>query len=239
MSSVKGTRPITATNTPFNAISYMIETKVKGLVNTAIPVRVETVELGGVGDVGYVSATPLITQTDGNGNALEPQVIPRLPYCRIQGGKAALIIDPIPGDIGIALFAQQDISSLKQGIATAVTPGSFRSFDMSDGIYIGGILNTTPEIYLELTQDGNANLTAPTRVTIESPEVIINAPSIVLNGNVSMTGTGTGDTATISGDISLQGSMDATGQISSTGIGLNNHVHGGVQSGSETTSGPR
>lgn len=219
--AVKGTRPITATNTPFNALSYMIETQVKGLINTALPVRVDSVDGNGVGPVGYVSATPLITQKDGDGNSLAPQQIPRLPYTRIQGGTAALIIDPQPGDIGIAIFAQQDISGLTNSASTPVTPGSFRSFDVSDGIYIGGILNSEPQIYIELKNDNTAKIYASSSITLESENVTVNA---------SMT--------TINGDMTINGQLTTTGDQIGEGISLKNHKHGDVQSGTNQTSPP-
>lgn len=219
--AVKGTRPITATNTPFNALSYMIETQIKGLINTALPVRVDSVDGKGIGPVGYVSVTPLITQTDGYGNAIEPQKIPRLPYTRIQGGKAALIVDPQPGDIGIAIFAQQDISSLTPGTSKPITAGSFRSFDVSDGMYIGGILNETPEVYIELIEEGTINIVAPSSITVKSPNITVES-----------------STLTIKGDVTIEGSLTSTGEQTGAGINLSTHVHGGVETGDGKTVGP-
>lgn len=218
---VKGTRPITATNTPFNALSFMIETQVKGLINTALPVRVDSVDGGEIGAVGYVSVTPLITQKDGDGNSIQPQQIPRIPYARVQGGSAALIVDPQPGDIGIAIFAQQDISSLTTGVSTPVTPGSFRSFDVSDGMYIGGILNKEPQVYLELKNDGTAKIYAPTSITIESESVTVNATLTTVNG-----------------DMQINGQLMTTGDQIGEGISLKDHRHGDVQSGADQTSPP-
>lgn len=219
--AVKGTRPITATNTPFNALSYMIETQVKGLINTALPVRIDSVDGNGVGPTGYVSVTPLITQKDGDGNSIEPQQIPRLPYTRVQGGKAALIIDPQPGDIGIAIFAQQDISSLTTGTTTPVTPGSFRSFDVSDGMYIGGILNSEPQVYIELKNDNTAKIYASSSITLESDNVTLNA---------TMT--------TVNGDMTINGQLMTTGDQIGEGISLKNHKHTGVQTGGDETGPP-
>lgn len=45
----------------------MIETQVKRLINTTLPVRVNIVDGEEVGFVGDVSVTLLITQTDGYG----------------------------------------------------------------------------------------------------------------------------------------------------------------------------
>ena len=53
------------------------------------------------------------------------------------------LIDPTQGDIGLAIFADRDISSVRANRAQA-NPGSYRRFDMADGVYIGGILNGMP-----------------------------------------------------------------------------------------------
>ena len=70
--------------------------------------------------------------------------IPHLPYFRYQHGTAAIICDPKVGDLGLAVFAQQDCSRLT-GDTTPQAPGTFRCFDMSDGFYVGGFWGAGPE----------------------------------------------------------------------------------------------
>lgn len=224
--TVQGTRPITATNSPFNALTYMMETAMKGLINTAIPVRVDSVSGGGIGPVGYVSATPLVSQVDGKGNALAPQSLPQLPYMRYQGGKVAIICDPMPGDVGIAVFAQQDISTVGSGATQPTQPGSFRAFDMADGMYIGGILNKEPEVWLELTQEGIITIHAPQKIVLDTPLVE------VLGRLVQLGGLGEGS--------EMRGGLTNTGgTVSSNGIVLDTHTHTGVQTGGGSTGEPQ
>lgn len=166
--AVQGVRSDFDGNSPYNALSFMIDNAIKGGVNTALPVKVISVS------DGYVSALSMVCQTDAQGNTVAPAVIPQLPYHRYQGGRAAVIIDPAPGDLGLAVFAQKDVSNVKQGTTEPQQPGSFRNFDMSDGYYFGGVLNGKPEVLLELKQDGAAILTARAGVTI--------------NGNVTVNG---------------------------------------------------
>lgn len=129
---------ISAYGSDFNGMDFLIQNAIKRMVSTAIPVRVDAVERNGDGAAaGYVDATPLVCQTAADGSALDPVSIPRLPYFRYQHGTAAVICDPKVGDVGLAIFAQQDVSRLDGG-NEPVPPGSFRSFDMSDGFYIGG-----------------------------------------------------------------------------------------------------
>lgn len=85
-------------------------------IATAQPVKVVAVDTQGAqGPTGYVDVLPLVTYVDGKGQAVQPVTLYHLPYSRIQGGKAALIIDPVPDDIGVAVFANLIAVMLQQG----------------------------------------------------------------------------------------------------------------------------
>ena len=100
----------------YNVLDFVIRSIVCGLVNTAIPVRVDKVERPAEGGgAGYLSATPLIKMRSAKGDALDVVSIPKLRWFRLQHGTAAIIVDPKPGDIGLAVFAQQDVSALNGG----------------------------------------------------------------------------------------------------------------------------
>lgn len=169
--AVQGIANIYADKTPYNQIAFLIRAMM-GELNVAIPVRVKKV-MPGSGSVGYVQAIPLVNDMDAQGNAVDVAVIPSLPYFRLQGGKVAVITDPVEGDIGYAIFAQKDTSNVTAGTKEPVQAGSFRKFSMSDGWYVGGFLNADPETFLELKQDGTAVLTALNGVTING-DVVIN-----------------------------------------------------------------
>jgi hypothetical protein len=115
----------------YNALSFMMEQMIKGMVNTAIPVRVDSCTKPGVGGAaGYVSATPLVQQRGADGKSLQPVSLPQLPFFRLQCGTAAVVLDPQPGDVGLAVFSQQDASNIEAGKTDPVQAGSFRCFDM-------------------------------------------------------------------------------------------------------------
>ena len=167
----------TAGNSEFNALSFMIRSAIRGQVSTAIPVIVKAVDAdGSEGTAGYVDVLPLVCQTDPDNNTLEPVTLYHLPYSRIQGGVAAVVIDPVVGDIGLAVFAQQDSSNVTSGASAPVQPGSFRCFDMSDGFYIGGFLNQAPTCYMELMQDNTITINATSGITVNG--------TITVNGDV-------------------------------------------------------
>ncbi len=120
----------------FNALNFLIRNTILNTVNVAIPVRVDSVERNADGmGAGYLSATPLIQQRDASGNALPNVSIPKLRYFRYQHGTASIICDPKVGDVGLAVFAHQDVSGLDGGNEPK-PPLSFRVFDVSDGFYL-------------------------------------------------------------------------------------------------------
>ena len=152
-------------------------------IHTSTPCEVMGVtNVGTVSPVGLVDIKPLVNQVDGDGNATPHGIIYGVPYFRLQGGSNAIIIDPQVGDIGTAIFAERDISSViaNKGVSN---PGSARMFDMSDGIYIGGGLNGTPTQYIQFTTTG---------ITITTPGVLtVNATLAQFNCPVTATGEGT------------------------------------------------
>ena len=195
----------------FNALSFMMEQMIKGLVNTAIPVRVDSCTKPGVGGAaGYVSATPLVQQRGADGNALMPVSLPQLPYYRVQAGTAAVVLDPQPGDIGLAVFSQQDASNVKEGTSEPVQAGSFRCFDMSDGFFVSCHYGQTPTTYVHLDPEkGEVTVKAPTKITLD-------APTIELKGSLQMgnaAGSGTGDTMKITGNLDVTGSVKTDGNV--------------------------
>ena len=193
----------------YNALSFMVEQAIKGLVNTAIPVRVDSCTKPGVGGAaGYVSATPLVQQRGADGKSLMPVSLPQLPFFRLQCGTAAVVLDPQPGDVGLAIFSQQDASNIEAGKTDPVQAASFRCFDMSDGFYVGGFYGQTPTTYVHLDPEkGEATIKAPTKITID-------APQIELKGAVTMGGAGSSDTITLDGSIVTNGNISTTGNVS-------------------------
>lgn len=115
---------------------------------------------------GRVDVQPLVAQMDGAGNAIPHGTIHDLPVWRYQAGDSAIILDPVAGDIGLAVFAHSDISSVKE-TKDAAPPGSKRRFDWSDGVYLGGVLNSEPTSFVRFDSTGNVTIKAP-KVTIDA-----------------------------------------------------------------------
>lgn len=206
-SGYTGTRDLYAGGSDFNGVSFVVK-QILNRAATATLVRVVAVtNTGGVAPVGYVDVQPLVNQVDGAGNATPHGIVHHLPYVRLQGGANAVIIDPVVGDEGVAVFCDHDISIVK-ATGKQANPGSRRRFDMADGVYFGGCLNGVPNQYVAFEAGGIA-LVSPTAVLIQ-------APSIGLNGDVA-----------------------ATGTFTSNGVNISStHAHDGVQTGSGNTGVP-
>ena len=239
----------------YNAQEFFVRSIVKRMVSTAIPVRVDAVQRAGEsGGALYVDVTPLVCQTSADGKALDPVTIPHLPYFRLQHGTAAVIVDPKPGDVGLAVFAQQDSSRLNGG-NEPVSPGSFRCFDMSDGFYIGGFWGQTPTTFVHIEDSGDITITAPKTVTVNTSAATVNTDTATVNASGSITFNS--PTSTFTGDVKIAKTLSVTQQISGSGgltvsggsgavvtgdviadgISLKTHTHTEQGDGAET-SGP-
>lgn len=181
---VKGFQKPNTAGSPYNTLQFIIEQAIRRNVNTCIVCKV--VKTSGA----YVDVLPLVTQIDGFGNAVEPTTLFHLPYMRYHAGVAAVILDPVPGDIGLAVFAQKDCSNVKTGTTAPQPPASFRENSMANGFYIGGFLNKDPSTFIELKQSGEIIITAPAGLTI--------------NGDISVNGSQNLSGDCVAGGISLK-----------------------------------
>jgi Phage protein Gp138 N-terminal domain len=234
-----------------NAETFMIWS-VLARITTAKVVQVMAVtNSGGVSPVGFVDIQPMVNQIDGTGNSVAHGVIYHCPYFRLQGGTDAIILDPKVGDIGVAIFADSDISSVVATKAQA-NPGSRRRFDMADALYIGGYLNGTPVQYVEFSASG-IKIVSPTAIELDAPDIKLVAPTVeinastsatvttprftvngdtILNGQISQGAGGTGSNA------SLIGPLTVTNDVTASGTSVHTHTHKGVTPGSGSTGGP-
>lgn len=211
----------------FNVLDFLVR-QILGRAATVTLVQVTAVTPGGTGAPGTVSIHPMVAQIDGAGAATPHGIINNVPYFRLQAGSAAVVIDPLVGDIGIAVFASSDISQVKNTKKTGV-PGSRRRFDWADAIYIGSVLGTNVISYVQFKDDGSILVKSLAKVVVDAPEidltastkVVVQSPNIQLKGDTTVTGT-------------LTASVDVVGN----GTSLHTHQHGGVTTGTGHTGGP-
>lgn len=203
----------------------------KAFINLVLVVDVSS-------DGKFVDIRQIVHGFSGNGEKIEKGVIFGVPVFRLQRGDSAVKMRPVIGDIGIAACCDRDITTVKNTSKPGL-PGSNRTHSAADAIYFGGVLNQEPTQYIDFA-DGEITIHSPNKVVVSAPNVEINAdasasinsPSIVLNGVVSQ---GEGS---YGGNATFGGSITAMGEVTGNGKHLSTHVHGGVQSGSDTTSTP-
>jgi hypothetical protein len=174
---------INTNSSEYNSLQFIIQQAIRGQVNTAIVCKVVAVS------GQYVDVLPLVSQIDGAGEAVAPTTLYHLPFMRYHGGVCAVKLDPVVGDIGLAVFAQKDCSNVTQGTTEPQQPASFRENSMANGFYVGGFLNQEPSCYIELKQDST---------------ITINAPGgLIVNGDITVSGGVTSSGDVVGGGISL------------------------------------
>ena len=159
-----------------NLINFNIDQKLLSL-QTSMPVLVQAVHPN-TAFTGTVDVFPMLQQVGNDGTLWDYSTLYNLPYTRIQGGVNGIIIDPAINDIGIAIFASRDITTVKNTRKKG-KPGSYRSYDLADGMYLGGILNNTPTRFIQFTDTGIV-ITANTTLTING--------DVTVNGSITATG---------------------------------------------------
>lgn len=234
--------------TPFNQIEFIVLRTVTEMVNTSALVRIDgCTSKGPDGPAGSVNATPLVAQTDPQGNALPMTSLPSLPHYRVQAGIAAIILDPVAGDIGVASFCKTDSSTVKTGTTKPQRPGSYRTFDQADGMLVASVSNKAPEVWIELKQDKTIIIHAPEGVTIETDKtveikaargIVLDSPQTTITGNLTATGE-KGDNIGMKGTVNLDGSMTSTGDQVAGGISQTQHTHTGVMPGGGDSGKPQ
>lgn len=171
---VKGLAGYSAGNSEYNAMQFMIRQAIREQVNTCVICKVMATD----GD--YVDVLPLVTEVNGLGESIEPTPLFHLPFMRYHAGIAAVILNPVPGDLGLAVFSTRDNSGVTKGTTAPKPPASFRGNTMANGFYVGGFLNQSPSTFIEITQGGQVNITAPGGVNI--------AGNVTVSGDVVASG---------------------------------------------------
>lgn len=238
--------PFTGT-TFLNQLLFIIDQRIHQTVNTSAIVSIDGADAKGHDSgSGNVSATPMVAQTDAQGNALPMASLPQLRPFRYGAGCAAFVCDPVGGDKAVAVFQKSDSSTVNEGTTKSQRPGSFRSFSQADGVTIP-VLTKTPTVWIELKQDNTCIIHAPEGVTIETDkkveikagqEIILDTPQTTITGNLTATGE-KGSNIAMTGTVNLQGSMTSTGDQTAGSISQINHTHTGVEPGGGNTGKPQ
>ena len=226
----------------YNQLDFVVRS-ILNRIGTATLVQVKKVTaVGEVAPVGFLDVSPMVAMIDGAGKTTPHGIIHNVPYFRLQGGTNAVIIDPVVGDIGIAVFASRDISSVKANKAPA-NPGSRRTFSYADALYLGGVLNAAPERYIRFKDDGDVEIKPASKLFVLG-DLEVQGDALVtgnatVEGNVSIEGTAHAD-GNITTDAGIAATDDITsdGDVVAGGKSLKTHLHSGVTAGAANTGPP-
>lgn len=182
----------------YNQLLFIVQQSIAKIQTATIVKVIACSNDGGVSPVGTVDVQILVNQINGQGVPTPHVTMYGLPYLRMQGGANAVILDPQPGDIGISVFASRDISTVVSTKAQA-NPGSYRQYDFSDGMYLGGLLNGTPMQFIQFSAAGitivspaSIELEAESAVTMQAPSIDMGTPTesteAIVYGDLTVTG---------------------------------------------------
>lgn len=223
--------PYTA-NSQYQVIAFIVR-QMMARLDTMKLVKVTAVTGGGgaVAAAGTVDVQILVSQIDGDGKTTPHGVVNNIPWYRMQGGRNAVIMDPKVDDIGYVVCADRDISALKAASSKGISPpGSRRRYSISDGIYVGGALNETPEQYIVFTDD-TIKVVDKTGNVVELKSTGIEltphgALPVKVNGNLVVTGN-----LQLGGSVLAQaggvygGIIATSGDVTAGGKSLKTHTH--------------
>ena len=208
-----------------NNLNFVIQQALSKVQTATIVKVIACSNDGGVSPVGTVDVQILVNQISGQKVATPHVTMYGLPYLRIQGGSNAVIIDPQPGDIGIAVFASRDITTVKSTKAQA-SPNTFRMHDFADGMYLGGLLNGVPLQFIQFSTAGIVVSVPPVATaTIQTGDELSSV--IVDDDSVTMDSSDVDITAEI-------GEIDLTGEVYTD---QNLHVGSGATGTFSTSTG--
>jgi hypothetical protein len=195
-----------------NAVAFVCRQLIAKL-RTMVPVKVMAVHpgTGSPPAAGTVDVLPLVSQIDGNGYGTPHGTVPGIPWSRTQGGKSAIICDPVVGDIGWISVADRDMSKVKSTKAAAL-PGSRRRHDLADGVYAGSILNAAPTCYVQFTTDGHFKF-----VDVDGNMLVSSSTGWVITPK-------SGQSVTINGNLIVDQNLQLSGSIQS----VTGSTYGGV-----------
>jgi hypothetical protein len=211
-------------------------------VHTATLVQVNAVRAD-AGPRGVVDVTPLVEDTTTAGVLIPQTPIYNVPYFRYQGGSSAVVLDPVVGDIGLAIFAEADITTVKATLGAAAA-ATTRNHSTADALYLGGMLNGAPTQWVKfLAGAAGIDISTPGALTLEGQTITLTAGAtmtlaapggLTINADVTLNGTMSGTVAG-AGAYQFAGTIVAPDAVIN-GVTQSTHVHTDPQGGN--TGGP-
>lgn len=159
----------------------------------------------------FVDVLPLVATVDADGHQVGSVTVYNIPVWRLQRGNSAIIMDPVPGDIGIIVVSDQDVSVAREQRAVSV-PGSRRTHSLTDGFYLGGVLNMSPTQYIEFA-DNVLRVVTPNPLTVECKSAEVNATDSATLNTKKATINATEEIDANTPTLKVSGDIEAGGNI--------------------------
>ena len=172
-----------------------------------------------------------VTDETGKTSSVNMPLLPDVPVVFPGGGGFTLTFPVASGDECLVVFASRCIDAWWQsgGIGEPMEP---RMHDLSDGFALVGVRSQARRLS-PAVDSGNVQLRSDDGKTLKSEgSITLDAPQIIIKGLLSMQSQSGGATTAM-----LDGSLNATGDVTASNISLNSHTHPGDSGG--TTGGPQ
>lgn len=178
-----------------------------------------------VDNVKYGEVVQLINNVDSLGNPLKSPIQFNVPISYIMGGNAGINIEYQPNDIVIVAYNQRTLMNLKISwenginINNSIQPGNYGKFTLEDGIILGKISPTIPQIIINITNDG-------ININSNNTPIIINSgtANTTINGQKVQV-TATNEIDVTAPTIKLVGDVTCTASLIVNGINFATHNH--------------
>lgn len=192
---------------------------------TALPGIIQSVTMSG-GNL-YAAVQPAHKPQMVTDDGLSPVNLPILPQCPVwypRGGGCSLTFPVKAGDECLLVFSSRSLDGWYQsGKAQPAT--DLRTHDLSDGVAFVGL--TSQARPLSNISPTSTQLRSDDGATVIDLNPATQAVTIMAPGGV-----------VIDGNVTVNGAILASGNVTAGAIDLENHVHVGVQSGTGTTGRP-
>lgn len=189
-----------------------------------------------------IDVQPLINIANLDATHTERPQILGVPYIFPATSTSALILPVNKGDTVLLVFSMRALESFKQGSGVPSNPLNWARFNKKDAVAILGLfpqkkavndpkkhtnphstkdvvlvhnLGTANEVEVRLKQNGGVVINCKTAEVNSSGTVHVTAPNLTMDV----------DNTTWNGDITLNGGMTATDDVTAGGISLISHTH--------------
>lgn len=187
----------------------------------------------------------LIQDIDGAGNPLPGEVtLSSVPCLMFGGAQNYLSTGLSAGDHGLLMVCDRDIDNYKA--SRALSPvASIGVANLKDAIFMpglsvpgvsGAVINSNTQVVVQCGAS-TATLT-PSQIELKNGDVtlVLTSSGVVINGDLTVNGSiNATETLTATGNIILEPGAD----IAAGGLSYRNHVHGGVATGTGETGIPQ